>query len=99
MINLSILFLNIFNPFYTIYAAVRLGPIIPYIRIGACLHAYPREPPSTSWFCHFEKKKKKLPMGLCEASSLLPAAWDAILAVISRSMECFPNVDSWSNIE
>ena len=38
-------------------------------------------------------------MGLYEASSYFLQHGDAILAVISRRMECFPNVDSWSNIE
>ena len=76
-----------FRAYYSIYASVRI-----YMRIHESHHQLPG-------FCHFGKKKKKLPMGLCEASFPLPASWGRHLAVISRSMECFPNVDSWSNIE
>ena len=68
--------LNI-NPFYTIkYAAVRLWSIIPYTHwcVFTCVSMR-----ATINFLVLpfwkEKRKRKLPMGLCEASFPLPASW------------------------
>ena len=78
-----------FRAYYSIYASVRF-----YMRIHESHHQLPG-------FAILKKKneKKNYPWGSARHPSNFLHHGDAILAVISRSMECLPNVDSWSNIE